>query len=1097
MVLTLFKNSAGILLLSLAVAGLLGVLMGTTAAQMRGKGARPVMILASILGVSTPSFLLAMLFWVANVYMYRLIGAKTALLPPTGFGWDAHMVMPCLVLSMRPFAQVMQIAYISTLEVLKEDFIQVARARGAPRRLIIFRHVFRNILIPILTTLGTSLRFSLASLPVVESFFLWPGLGQGLLQAIALGMQTLVTDLVVCLGAMFLLINLGLEVLYPWIDPRLRKDAETVNEQEDERFSWKENWLRLWNWLKNLQLPGSRRAGNPLHARKQTVQTAGSALMIEGKEVPYASDRKHILRSFYTNAPLVAGTLMVLALVVLAAWGGHFTSASPYETHSVMKVDGVIQGPPFGSSSMFPWGTDVVGRDIQALVLNGARQTLALAVFATIARVLLGLILGMVAGWWQNRWIDRFIQGLIAVWAAFPVTIFAMILILGIGIQKGMSVFVIALCAVGWGETAQYIRGQVITQKPQLYIEAARSVGASPREILFKHILPHLVSSAVVFSVMEMGGVLMLLAELGFLNIFMGGGYKAEISEIGRQSVFFIYSDVPEWGAMLSNIRDWWRSYPWMAWYPGIFFFFSILAFNLWGEGLRRFIEESRINLSRLINRYTVLVAAALLVGAVFAIRSNTPVQKYSSQANLFDTGKAMEEIKVLSSPEMKGRESGTGNEKAAAEYIASQMKEIGLLPAGENRTFLQPFKNTQFHLEGMPQLDILDSSGNKVAGQPVYREDFVEYLGTDPDVGESSGVVVGVAINSGIRTADVPALIVRDYELTDKILLVRAADYPSMKFVSVAGLLIVNDTPEMPEKKFLFPKSSSLMEQGKRPTMLITPAMADQILAMAGSSLAEMNRQASTLPLDKFYKTAPGGSIHMNIPGTLENLEETHTNIIGYIPGSGAAMGEGKGGGLDSQVIVVSAYYDGVGVGPDGTVYPGANDNASGTAAMLEIARALKQGDYAPWKTIVFIAWTAGERGVGLGVEDVLNATGTLGMLTTEAVIEMSGVGSGTGDAVLLDSGSSYRLLKIFEQSAEKIGTSITTRGRGPHFGNETRAGFGGRSALSAYLSWDGSDALAHTPADTFESIDAKKLEKIGKTATLVVTILSRETEY
>ena len=75
--------------------------------------------------------------------------------------------------------------------------------------------------------------------------------------------------------------------------------------------------------------------------------------------------------------------------------------------------------------------------------------------------------MGMAAGWWDGRWIDRLVGELISIWAAFPVTIFSMLIILALGIQKGMSVFVIAICVVGWGEVAQYVRGVIIAEKPR------------------------------------------------------------------------------------------------------------------------------------------------------------------------------------------------------------------------------------------------------------------------------------------------------------------------------------------------------------------------------------------------------------------------------------------------------------------------------------------------------------------------------------------------------------------------------------------------------------------------------------------------------
>jgi peptide/nickel transport system permease protein len=218
LVLTLFSRSAGLLLVALGVAAIVGVPLGMAMALSRRQIVAPLALLLSILGVSTPSFLLAMLFWVINIQAYRLLGLESALLPPTGFGWDLHMVMPALVLAARPLAQVVQVTYVSLSSVLREDYVRTAQSKGLAERVVLGRHALRNVLIPVLTTLGTSLRFSLASLPVVEYFFVWPGVGLTLLQAIESGTSQLVTDLVVSLGFLFLIINLALDVIYQIID---------------------------------------------------------------------------------------------------------------------------------------------------------------------------------------------------------------------------------------------------------------------------------------------------------------------------------------------------------------------------------------------------------------------------------------------------------------------------------------------------------------------------------------------------------------------------------------------------------------------------------------------------------------------------------------------------------------------------------------------------------------------------------------------------------------------------------------------------------------------------------------------------------------
>jgi hypothetical protein len=607
-----------------------------------------------------------------------------------------------------------------------------------------------------------------------------------------------------------------------------------------------------------------------------------------------------------------------------------------------------------------------------------------------------------------------------------------------------------------------------------------------------RHVLPNLLPSLLVLAVLEMGGVLMLLAELGFLNIFLGGGFKVEL--IG--DVIAHFSDVPEWGALLANIRAWWRSYPWMAWYPGVAFFLAIVAFNVCGEGLRRLLMESRINISRLFNKYTAVAMGVAVLGLVWTLRVTAPLGVYRAQAKQFDAGRALEDIQVLTSPEFQGRETGTPGADLAAEYIAGRMKEIGLFPAGESDTYIQTVPSPRFHLTETPRLEILDDQRN-VATALAYRQDFVEYASPFHTYGQGEGPVVGLVIGPDPGATGSDPYGIGSLDLDDKVILVREAEIERINTTNVAGILVVSDDPRARQRKYLFVREH--WRARPVPVMFITSEVAERLLSTAGSGLAQLEEMAAGLQPGEVALTGTGATVRLETVVTMsEDLtSEKYYHVIGFIPGTGAAMGAGRGMGLDNQVIMVSAYYDGLGVGPDGTLYPGANDNGSGVAAMLEMARVLKEGPYPPRRTVVFVAWPGGERSESLSVSNVMNAKLGFRSLTTEAVIELSGVGAGDGKAIALGQGSSFRLVQLFQKAAGRLGVSTTTRGRGPHYGMPAEAGFGERSALTAYVSWDGSDRTAHTPEDTVEAIDPNKLEQVGQTTLLALTVLSREVEY
>jgi ABC-type dipeptide/oligopeptide/nickel transport system permease component len=213
-------KSLGLLAVSLLLAVLIGLYLGTSAAIRKHSRLSGLLIFSSALGVSTPSYLVAMLLIWLMGWLYRTTGQRP--LPIAGFGWDAHLLLPALVLAARPAAAVTRLSYNSLVEILGADYVRTARSKGLKENVVLLEHVLRNAGVPILTTVVVSLRFSLAILPIVEYIFSWPGIGQALLTAIQVGDVDAAIGLILPLSLLFILVNLIAETLYHRLDPRLR-----------------------------------------------------------------------------------------------------------------------------------------------------------------------------------------------------------------------------------------------------------------------------------------------------------------------------------------------------------------------------------------------------------------------------------------------------------------------------------------------------------------------------------------------------------------------------------------------------------------------------------------------------------------------------------------------------------------------------------------------------------------------------------------------------------------------------------------------------------------------------------------------------------
>jgi ABC-type dipeptide/oligopeptide/nickel transport system permease component len=159
-------------------------------------------------------------FWLA-LLLIILFSVRLSVLPVAGRGGLDHLVLPTVTLAMAPMAILARYTRSTMLEALSSEYVVTARAKGAPERRVIARHVLRNSLVPIVTSVGTQLGFLLAGATVIETIFVWPGVGKLLVDAITGRDYPMVEGFVLYAGAAFVVLNLLVDVLYAAIDPRI------------------------------------------------------------------------------------------------------------------------------------------------------------------------------------------------------------------------------------------------------------------------------------------------------------------------------------------------------------------------------------------------------------------------------------------------------------------------------------------------------------------------------------------------------------------------------------------------------------------------------------------------------------------------------------------------------------------------------------------------------------------------------------------------------------------------------------------------------------------------------------------------------------
>lgn len=218
-----YKNSLGLLGISLGIAAVGGIMLGGVAALTVRDRWEYLILIVTLLGVSAPSFFLAVLL--QNLGIKYTITFGNQLVSMGGYAWDfKHLAMPVIILSARPLAHITRVTFINLNQIMGEDYIRTARSKGLKAHRTIVIHALRNLAVSVLTSIGVSIRYSITILPVVEFIFAWPGLGRGALEGIRSQQTLLVVPIALAIGLTIELINTLLDTLYPFIDPRLRKE---------------------------------------------------------------------------------------------------------------------------------------------------------------------------------------------------------------------------------------------------------------------------------------------------------------------------------------------------------------------------------------------------------------------------------------------------------------------------------------------------------------------------------------------------------------------------------------------------------------------------------------------------------------------------------------------------------------------------------------------------------------------------------------------------------------------------------------------------------------------------------------------------------
>ncbi len=293
---------------------------------------------------------------------------------------------------------------------------------------------------------------------------------------------------------------------------------------------------------------------------------------------PTASFRQQAWQRFRRDRLAIAGGLLILLFIALASAAPlvvkYGTRHSPFQQHMMDKItvgDKLIDvvdddGLPVGPNRVFLFGADLTGRDVLSRVIYGGRVSLLVALLATAVSLIIGLVWGTVAAYYGGP-VDATLSRLMELMMAFPILLLAIALASAMQ-TSSLLVVVLIIGFVNWTYIGRIVRGQVLTLRKREFVEAARALGAGDLHIMFRVILPNLMAPLIVYATLAVAGNILFETALSFLGLG-------------------VQPPTPSWGNMIREGMSYYNVAWWITVFPGLAILFTVLAFNLLGDGLR------------------------------------------------------------------------------------------------------------------------------------------------------------------------------------------------------------------------------------------------------------------------------------------------------------------------------------------------------------------------------------------------------------------------------------------------------------------------------------------------------------------------------
>ncbi len=287
------------------------------------------------------------------------------------------------------------------------------------------------------------------------------------------------------------------------------------------------------------------------------VQAASAPAVVPPKAARGRSEWRNAWRRFRANRAALVGGVLILFFCLVALLADLLAPYDPAFPYPGMRG----QAPTWAH----PMGFDHIGRDLFSRMLHGTRVALAVGLVATFMSVVVGVLVGAVAGFFGG-WVDSVLSRITDTLMAFP--LLALLIVLSAVLGPSLTTTILVIGLTTWARFARVVRADVLALRNTDYVVAARAVGVAPARLIARHMLPNVLGPVIVLATLGIGGIIILESSLSFLGLG-------------------VQPPTPSWGGTLADGRALIRQYPHITYFPGLLIFVTVLAFNLFGDGLR------------------------------------------------------------------------------------------------------------------------------------------------------------------------------------------------------------------------------------------------------------------------------------------------------------------------------------------------------------------------------------------------------------------------------------------------------------------------------------------------------------------------------